>query len=100
MPDNKIPSDFDGTLLTGGTFEFFSDDTCAILVQEVDEIDFRFRLISGKAHAPVTAIDRLKERGIYCTFVFQNKIVKDVDIPGKFEMGANCCLAVYGADEK
>lgn len=98
--ENDIPNSFCTPLLRGASYTFYKNEGNEILVQEVDEIDYRFRLISGIITDSVTAVDYFKERGIYITFMLVNGSIKEISTIGEFHLHSNSYLVVYGGNNK
>ncbi|WP_300601955.1 AraC family transcriptional regulator [Niabella sp.] len=97
-PENEVPHAFGTPLINGATFKFFRKEANQILVQEVDEIDFRYRIISGNLSCKMTAVGNLSERGIYITLMLANGTIKEVSNFGKFPLYSNSYLIIYGGN--
>lgn len=98
--ENEIPYSFRIPLINGASFKFFKNETNQILVQEIDEIDFRYRLISGNLSSRMTAVGNFKDRGIYITLMLTNSTIKEIDNFGRFTLYSNSYLIFYGGNAK
>lgn len=107
-PDNTVlefQSDFQQSkqasrTMPGANCRFLKDSSIEILIQELNNAGAGFQLSTGILYKRIIAKSRLKERGLYGTFMFENGCQQNIDYFGKLCLGQNSYSLFFGDNIK